>query len=115
MHAAINEGIAYAGIRTLDLVGSPGPFVWYDLTDGDPAGSYPADACSSSINLIGESDLASIRVMTTTGEVFETQCDVDPLGPALTCDEIWTQLVTPVPGADGMAAAQRSGAAPKRS
>ncbi|MFJ9829266.1 hypothetical protein ACIRSU_33550 [Streptomyces sp. NPDC101160] len=90
----ISDGITYAGIRKIHP--SVGEFTWYDLTDGDPKGSYPTNACSVSVG--DHANGTSIQVLTTTGKVYETVCTVNPNTDTLACDEVWTPLTSPSPG-----------------
>ncbi|MFF9852761.1 hypothetical protein [Streptomyces litmocidini] len=103
----ISNGITYAGIRQNRP--TVGPFTWYDLTDGDPGNSYPANACSVSVS--SHANDVSIQVLTTDGRVYETVCSVNNNTDTLTCDEVWTPLVSPTPGA--LKRLQQKDAAPR--
>ncbi|RFC72594.1 hypothetical protein DXZ75_37385 [Streptomyces sp. AcE210] len=83
--------MAYAGIH--DLTGTdPNPWVWYDLTDDSPVGgAFPEGACG--ISIAQQANDITIEVLTTSGLVYETECDVDtgnPLG--LDCTESWAPI-----------------------
>ncbi|NUR42981.1 MAG: hypothetical protein HOV73_23130, partial [Streptomyces sp.] len=91
---------AYAGIR--DLQPNPGSYLWTDLSGLD---DYPSDACGISIaqQALGggtEGDV-NIDVITTTGAIWETTCDVNNGdAPTLTCNVAWSLVkLQPTPGA----------------
>ncbi|MGW0364984.1 hypothetical protein [Streptomyces sp. NPDC002990] len=102
--AVLDRGTAFAGIR--GLTPTPSDYIWYDLTDNtgpnpseDP--TYPAGACAISIAAQGNN--VTIEVLTTGGELYETNCDPqNVMGvDTLVCTEIWT-LVDPGPNGSAL-------------
>ncbi|MFC0600042.1 hypothetical protein [Streptomyces palmae] len=80
------------GIRSNTDAGGPGPFIWTDLSI-QPGFFY--QACGTSIHERGPADEPHpvyIDIITNYGEVFETECTVDPAVPALTCGNPWVPV-----------------------
>ncbi|MCX5377795.1 hypothetical protein [Streptomyces sp. NBC_00091] len=117
--AALNNGTAYVGFRNT----TNAAYTWYDLTDPVEHPNYPENACSISVaGLDSEAEFVqenvAIEVQTTTGEIWETRCDVllnfradiegldcvggenDEFGP-------WVQQTTPTVGDPALTTAQR--------
>jgi hypothetical protein len=87
--AVVSNGVTYAGRR--DLQPTEGPYTWIDLSNN---GGYPgATSCGVAISSQGN-DLW-VTVLTTTGEVWQTHCDVQ--GTTLVCNEDWIPQTTPTP------------------
>ncbi|MFZ3471538.1 hypothetical protein ACODT3_18820 [Streptomyces sp. 4.24] len=86
IHAALVDGVAYAG-RATPLGSAP---VWQNISDFDdnpgfPNGGTAGLACGISIDVRG--DNAWVKVLTTTGQVYQTHGD---LGMAtFVWDEAW--------------------------
>ncbi|MFD9302702.1 hypothetical protein ACFWCB_08440 [Streptomyces sp. NPDC060048] len=99
--AVLSDTITYAGIRDLTGPGSPTPWRWYDLTDTGE--TYPTDACAVSVS--SQANIVNIEVLTTAGEIYETQCTINPGTPdALVCNEVWAAAAPqPAAGANGLA------------
>lgn len=97
---------AWAGIRTVP----GGDYVWEEISaNGVAPNAFPADACSISVadngTYPGRTE-ASVQVLTFTGVVWETTCDLTPAvgippaipgDPDLTCDPAGWTRVTPSP------------------
>ncbi|MFF4573823.1 hypothetical protein [Streptomyces sp. NPDC001410] len=66
-----------------------GPYVWQNISDGDPNPGYPANPCAVSITAQGNSAFA--KVLTTDNTVYETHGDIQ--GGTFVWDEPWTPLV----------------------
>ncbi|MFZ3498875.1 hypothetical protein ACODT5_37635 [Streptomyces sp. 5.8] len=85
-HAALTGGVAYAG-RASVPGGVP---VWQNISDADDNPGFPVGlACGISIAAQGND--AYIKVLTTTGQVFQTHGDT--MGGTFVWDEAWTQLL----------------------
>ncbi|WP_327305780.1 hypothetical protein OG730_21560 [Streptomyces sp. NBC_01298] len=85
-HAALTGGVAYAG-RASTPGGVP---VWQNISDADDNPGFPVGiACGISIAAQGND--AYIKVLTTTGQVFQTHGDT--MGGTFVWDEAWTQLL----------------------
>ncbi|MBO4205205.1 hypothetical protein GSF22_04155 [Micromonospora echinofusca] len=87
--AVVSDGVTYAGRR--DLQPTEGAYTWLDLSNND---GYPgATVCGVAISSQGND--AWVKVLTTTGEVWQTHCDVP--GTTFVCNEDWVQQTTPTP------------------
>ncbi|MCY0935030.1 hypothetical protein [Streptomyces sp. H34-S4] len=84
-HAALVGGVAYAGRATVPG-GAP---VWQNISNADNPGFPGRLACGISIAAQGGD--AFIKVLTTTGQVYQTHGDVT--GMTFVWDEAWTQLL----------------------
>ncbi|MFD3698344.1 hypothetical protein ACFWUZ_19710 [Streptomyces sp. NPDC058646] len=108
--AVLTGGRAYAGIRNLQVMGSPGPFRWYDLTD-TPGNNFPDGACAISIaSQTSAAGGVSIEVLTEDGAVYETTCSIDNEAGnrVLDCTESWVELTPghPAPNDNGTVTAR---------
>ncbi|WP_214947437.1 hypothetical protein [Streptomyces sp. ISL-43] len=76
------NGIAYVGIRGIGT--PPTNFDWHNLTNPARNPNYPSGvACGIAVD--EHSNGANIEVSTTTGQVWETFCEVDNPTPSLNC------------------------------
>ncbi|MDD9377467.1 hypothetical protein M8Z33_12525 [Streptomyces sp. ZAF1911] len=83
-HAALVNGVAYAG-RAATQGGVP---VWQNISDADDNPGFPVGlACG--ISIFAHDNDAFIKVLTTTGQVFQTHGDT--AGGTFVWDEAWTQ------------------------
>ncbi|MFE4048916.1 hypothetical protein [Streptomyces sp. YIM B13518] len=88
MKATTANGVTAVGIR--DTQPNVTPFIFYDLT-ADP--SYPENACA--VSVASQANLVSVQVITTDGDLYETQCDIVPGTPdTLDCDGVWNPTAT---------------------
>ncbi|WP_330297228.1 hypothetical protein [Streptomyces sp. NBC_00503] len=87
--AALSGGKAFLGRR--ETRPSNGPYVWKDLTTAANPG-FPRNACSVSLGI--DVFTAYVKVLTTTGDVYENFCTYTPAG-VLTCPSGWTAIVKP--------------------
>ncbi|MGW3623896.1 hypothetical protein [Streptomyces sp. NPDC000880] len=95
---------AYAAVRTVgtDFTTWVPLFPPTDPVDGVP---LPADLCSITVSTDGAIEVDPdplpltvpiiIQGLTTAGVVWETECDFNPVGPALTCDGDWDAVTSP--------------------
>ncbi|MFD7442555.1 hypothetical protein [Streptomyces sp. NPDC059909] len=83
-----------------------GPYVWQNISDGDPNPGFPANPCAVSITSQGNSAFA--KVLTLDGEVWETHGDVEGLG--FVWDEPWVELTEPALVSNFMSEKARTGA-----
>ncbi|QOV46255.1 hypothetical protein [Streptomyces chromofuscus] len=84
-----DEGDISVGMRTLQP--DPGSYTWSNLSDNANA---PDNACDITVSEQGNT--LNVQVITTTGTVVETFCNVP--GNELECTAPWT-AVTPQPPA----------------
>ncbi|MFE4632317.1 hypothetical protein ACFRJ1_02905 [Streptomyces sp. NPDC056773] len=82
--AALTRGRAFVGYRP-SLTGTP---IWRDLTGAVTPG-YPRNACSIAVKLAA--GRVYVKVLTTTGDLYETSCTA----PALACTVGWAAVVKP--------------------
>ncbi|MEU3094176.1 hypothetical protein ABZ690_04935 [Streptomyces sp. NPDC006967] len=76
------------GIR--DLRPSVTPFIFYDLTADE---SYPDNACA--VSVASQANSVSVQVLTTDGDLYETQCDIVPGAlSTLDCTGVWNPTET---------------------
>ncbi|WP_051795670.1 hypothetical protein [Streptomyces sp. NRRL S-87] len=93
--AALTGGRAFVGKANVP----GGTIVWQDLSNtvagpGDPVNpDFPANACAIAIEAQGND--AFVKVLTTTGTVWQTHGDTN--GGTFVWDEPWTQQATPTP------------------
>ncbi|MEU3156277.1 hypothetical protein ACPCAJ_25545 [Streptomyces griseoincarnatus] len=88
MKATTFDGVTAVGIR--DTRPSVTPFIFYDLSAD---ASYPDNACA--VSIASQANSVSVQVLTTDGELYETQCDVVPGSPdTLDCDGVWNPTAT---------------------
>ncbi|MFE1310766.1 hypothetical protein [Streptomyces sp. NPDC058755] len=66
-----------------------GPYVWQNISDGDPTPGFPDNPCAVSITAHGNSAYA--KAITTDNTVYETHGDT--AGGTFVWDEPWTLLV----------------------
>ncbi|MGY1582608.1 hypothetical protein [Streptomyces sp. MN13] len=78
-------------VGTRDLQPNPGAYTWSDLSDNQGA---PENACDITVTVQGNT--LNVQVITTTGTVLETFCNVP--GNQLVCNAPWT-AVNPQPPA----------------
>ncbi|CAL9600553.1 hypothetical protein SUDANB105_05414 [Streptomyces sp. enrichment culture] len=83
------DGDISVGSRSLQP--TPGAYTWSDLSDNPNAPGNPCD-----ITVTVQGNTLNVQVITTTGRVVETFCDVP--GTDLVCTSPWT-AVTPQPPA----------------
>ncbi|MFF3020967.1 hypothetical protein [Streptomyces sp. NPDC057939] len=82
--AAVTRGRTYVGARATVT----GAYSWRDLTRPEATPGYPRTACSVALRLIGER--VYVKVLTTTGDVFENWCTA-----TLSCTQGWTAVRKP--------------------
>ncbi|MFJ3198644.1 hypothetical protein [Streptomyces sp. NPDC086989] len=96
--AALHRGRTFLGVRpTVPVVG---PYVWRDLTTQLNPG-HPRNACGVSVSTATSTAAAAapvytvfVKVLTTTGEVYENQCGYTVTG-TLSCPSGWTAIIRP--------------------
>ncbi|MER5730903.1 hypothetical protein ABT084_21710 [Streptomyces sp. NPDC002138] len=88
--AALVHGRTSIGVRR--MTPTVGSYYWRDLT-GPLNPGHPRNACSVSIETEGMNSVF-VKVLTTTGAVYENSCTYSPTG-TLTCPSGWTALVKP--------------------
>ncbi|MET9468004.1 hypothetical protein ABZY44_25000 [Streptomyces sp. NPDC006544] len=82
--AALTRGRTFVGYRP-SLTGT---ITWRDLTRPITPG-YPRNTCSVAVKLAG--DRVYVKVLTTSGDIYETSCTA----PALVCTLGWAAVVKP--------------------
>lgn len=82
--AALTRGRAFVGYRP----SATGAYIWRDLT-GRTTPGYPRNACGVAVKL--DTGRVYVKVLTTTGDVYETSCSA----PALACTLGWSAVVKP--------------------
>lgn len=96
------NGTAWAGVYDFDADNLPAPgiqpaFTWYNLST--PSTTYPSNPCG--ITIAETANTVIVEVVTTTGQVYETTCDVDRGEPdLLDCPtpRVWTPAIPQPPG-----------------
>ncbi|WP_051696232.1 collagen-like protein [Streptomyces sp. NRRL S-244] len=86
--AVLHRGRTALGVRSTAPLGS---YTWRDLTTQLNPG-HPRNACGVSVATVGLT--VYVKVLTTTGDVFENQCTYTPEA-ALTCPSGWTAIIRP--------------------
>jgi hypothetical protein len=76
---AVVPGATFGGHRNNTPV--VGAYTWTNLSTGTFAATYPTDACAGAVNFAGNT--LRFKVITLTGNVYETTCNV--AGLALNC------------------------------
>ncbi|MFI6148099.1 hypothetical protein [Streptomyces sp. NPDC051109] len=86
--AVLHRGRTSLGVRETAPIGS---YTWRDLTTQLNPG-HPRNACGVSVATVGFT--VYVKVLTTTGDVFENQCTYTPAA-VLTCPSGWTAIIRP--------------------